>query len=65
MQRLLVVRRDSGSELYCDMCDSLFSEQFVKEHTQTFLDIHRDMHRQMSLNTPDLSENLDSYPQEN
>lgn len=64
MQELIVVKTHDGYELYCDMCDSIFSEQFVREHMSTFCDMHRHIHKQMSLDTPDLPDNLDSYPQD-
>jgi hypothetical protein len=46
------------------MCDSFYSEEFVKSDIKHFANIHRVIHRQMSLDTPDLPDNLDTYPQD-
>ncbi len=62
MQELLVVKTHHGFELYCAMCDNLFSEEFVKIDIPYFCDIHRHIHKQMSLDTPDLPDNLPDYP---
>jgi len=45
------------------MCHSVFAEWFVKNDVPAFCDIHRDIHRRMSLDTPDLPDNLPDYPQ--
>ena len=62
MQELLVVKTRHGFELYCAMCNNLFSEEFVKMDIPYFCDIHRHIHKQMSLDTPDLPDNLPDYP---
>lgn len=64
MQILTYVKTKPNGEtkLYCDMCDSLFDQDFINNNLDTFQDIHRVIHNKMSLNSPDL-EKIDSYPQ--
>lgn len=62
MQTLQIVRTNTGYELYCDMCDSVFLEDFVKNHIKEFLEAHRHIHTRSRLDTPDLPENLDRNP---
>jgi hypothetical protein len=62
MQRLFYVKTLSGMELYCDMCDTLFKQDFVNNNINTFQDIHRSIHKKLNLDTPDLDENP-SYTQ--
>lgn len=54
-------------ELYCDMCDILFKQDFVNNNINNFQDIHRSIHKRMSLDTPDLPDILSDsmgYPQD-
>jgi len=64
MQILLYVKTQDGFELYCEMCDSLYSQEYVNSYTKHFMDIHRYIHNKLGLDTPDLPENTESYPQE-
>ena len=57
MQRLTYVKTQDGFELYCEMCDSLYSKEFVNSDTKHFMDIHRHIHNRLGLDTPDFEEN--------
>lgn len=57
MQRLTYEKTLNGFELYCETCDNLFDEQFVKSNIKYFMNLHRQIHKEMSLNTPDFEEN--------
>ena len=59
MQILQVVRTSTGYELYCEMCNSTFLEDFVKNHIKEFAEAHRHIHTRSGLDTPDLPDNLD------
>ena len=63
MQELLVVRTHDRYELYCAMCNNLFSEEFVKSDIMYFCDIHRFIHKRDGLDSPDLPDNLPDYSQ--
>lgn len=59
MQQLTIVRTQYGKTLYCDMCDTEFFEDFVIQHTQTFLEAHRHIHKRSRLDTPDIPDTED------
>jgi hypothetical protein len=67
MQVLTYTRTHDGFELYCDICDMMFVEEFVKSDIKAFADIHRSIHKRMNLDTPDLPDTLSDsigYPQD-
>lgn len=57
MQKLTYVKTQNGFELYCETCDNLFDEQFVQSNTKYFMKLHRYIHKEMGLDTPDFEEN--------
>lgn len=61
VQELTVVKIHSHFELYCDKCDSLFDKDMFLENIDYFLDIHRHIHSQMGLDTPDFDKNEELY----
>lgn len=56
MQQLMIVKQYGRYSLYCAMCKNLFDKDFVLDNIEYFLDIHKQMHTRMDLNTPDIEE---------
>ena len=59
MQILTIVRTQYGKTLYCETCDSEFFEDFVLNHTESFLEAHRHIHTRSRLDTPDIPDTED------